>query len=944
LNTNEFLRAVMADTGYYCVVGIKGDSVVQKFYTTIEDVVHVADQLSNNKHDTYFGLATFIDGRSRRVNNAQLLKSFFLDLDCGVGKPYPSQVEGLQALKAFVKEAKLPRPLVVSSGRGIHAYWPLVEAVDPAQWLPVASALKELCVELKLHADPAVTSDVARVLRIPGTKHYKDDPPRDVEILSQQITLTTLEAIQDCVGAVPTPFKDFTPRELDEATKALLGNFTSRFKTILVKTQEGRGCAQLGFIATEQENTEEPLWRAGLSVANFCIDRDKAIHAISKRHPQYSPSDTEAKAASTKGPYTCATFEKLNPGGCDGCPHQKIIRSPIVLGREVQEATDEDNVIMAKPADIPEAPPQTYTIPKYPPPYLRGKNGGVFKRVKSDDTSVDVPIYHNDIYVVRRMMDPEMGESALLRLHLPRDGVREFTIPLTCIGSKDEFRKHVAAKGVSMVKVDELMYYISDWINHLQMTESADVAHRQFGWTDESLTSFVLGDREIKADRIDINPPAKPTVRLFPAFNPKGTLQQWINTANFFNRPGFELYQFALGVGFGSPLMAMTAVNAAYVHLWSPDSGLGKTTILKCATGIWGDPNALMTTEDDTLNTRMNRAEVYKNIVLGMDELTNAAGKELSQSIYRYSSGQQRKRMASSVNEERITGKVWQQLCISTGNRSLMEIVSAYKAMPKAEAQRVFELLVTPTDLPPKEETDKLALHINQYYGTAATPYIQYIINNREEVRELLRQTQIKLDRAIGLTAKDRFLSAIAACAITGLIIAKRLGLVSFKIADVVEWLIAAMRRTRQEIGSLDQGPEAILNNFLAENYNNILRIKSTDDSRTPITDTEVLIIPDSTPRISLVARYEYDIKKMYIMLKPFRKWCADQQLNFNHVVEGLRTGKTKAAMEKKRMGRGTRLNLPAASVLAVDCSEFMDDETEHALAAASARVARPVA
>lgn len=940
MDTLDFLRAVLAETGFYCVVGLKknSDARIQKFYPTLEAAVDVAKQLQNNGFDSYYALATFKDGLSRQVKNAQAMRSLFLDLDCGVGKRYGTQVEAVNALKTFCKTLGIPRPMLVNSGRGVHVYWALQDAVPVDEWVPLASRLKDLCDKHKLYADPVVTADVARILRVPGTLNFKDEPPKPVEVLFGGGSPTTVAQWEQILSGV-THSKKFAPMEMDDATKALLGSFISKFKTIILKTANNVGCQQIGRIYAEQPSIEEPLWRAALSVANYCADRDKAIHLISRKHPNYDADYTEKKASETKGPYTCATFEKLNTGGCEGCPNKGVIRSPIVLGREIEEATAEDNIVVEKLADVPTAPAQTYVIPKYPPPYLRPKNGGVAKRVRGEDADIDIPIYHNDIYVVRRMVDAEFGESVLVRLHLPKDGVREFTIPLTAIGAKEEFRKHVAAKGVAIVKVDELMYYMSDWVNHLQMSTIADISKRQFGWTDDTLRSFVVGEKEIFADRIEFNPPSKATGRLFPHFRSRGTLEEWKETTEFFNRPGFEMHQFAIGVGFGSPLMVFTALNAAILHLWSEGSGFGKTTVMHCASSIWGDPEEIMTTENDTINARMNRAEIYKNIVLPLDEITSSKPEDLSKMLKEYTHGHQRNRLDRSANVERIRGDAWQQLCISTGNRSLIEVISSWKAVSRAEAMRVLELHVTQADLPDKTVTDELVIRIKQTYGTACIPFIQYVIKNLEDVRKLFKATMEKLDKAIGLTAQERFYSAEAACSITGLIIAKRIGLVNFKIAPIVEWLIHTMKKAKDVTSELNVGVDTLLNNYLAENYNNILRIKSTDDGRNPKNDTEVLIIPDSTPRISLIARYEYDIKKLYLMIKPFKDWCSKQHLNFYTIEDQLAKGKTKAARERKRMGKGTRMNLPSDYVIALDCSAFMDEESEFALNTATAHV-----
>ena len=928
MDTLAFLRAVLAEEGFYCIVGLKKEpnKPVQKFFPTLDAAIEVAKQLQANGFDSYYALATFVEGTSRKTTNAKLLKAFWLDLDCGAGKDYLTQPEAIQALKTFCKTTGLSRPMLVNSGRGIHAYWALEEGITADVWLPVAQALKELCVKHNIHADPSCTADVARVLRVPNTLNFKDEPPNPVEVLNSAIITTSFALFKGAVGTAPTAAKGYAPREMDEATQLLMGSYVSKFKRILLKTSTGVGCQQLGYIVLNQTTIDEPLWRAGLSIANYCADRTKAIHLISKGHADYTPEDTERKAALTKGPYTCETFGKLNPGGCEGCPNKGVIRSPITLGREVEEASDEDNVIQAKPADIPTASAQTYTIPKYPAPYLRGKNGGVFKRVRGEDADIEIPIYHNDIYVVRRLVDPELGEAVLIRLHLPKDGVREFTVPLVAVTSKEEFRKHMAPKGVAMAKIDELMYYIIDWVTHLQMNATADIARRQFGWTDENFTGFIVGDKEIRADRINFNPPSRSTAAIIPYFTARGTLDEWKKTMEFFDRPGMEIHRFAIGLSFGSPLMAFTAVNASMVHLWSPSSGLGKTTVLLAAAGVWGNPEEVMTNENDTINTRMNRAEVYKDIILPMDELTNATAKELSDMVYAYPAGHQRNRMSRNSNVERFRGDAWHQLGLSTGNKSIMDVIAAVKAMPKGEAARVLELQVTAADLPNKTVTDELSLRLKRVYGTAHVPYLQYVMRNVEATRKLWKETQIKLDTAIGFRAPDRFPSATASTCVTGLIIAKRLGLVNWDIPSLVRWLIPTMRTTKAVVDALDIPPEAILNNFLAENYNNILRIRSTDDGRQRPSDTEVLVIPDSTPRISLVARYEYDIKQLYILPKPFKEWCGKSHINITSLIAELKKGRTRARMAPKRMGRGTRMNLPSVQVIQIDCTEFMDD------------------
>lgn len=948
MQTQEFLTSVLSGEGFYCVFGARKETYtdnngveqerekkIQKFYPTLDALCEAADNLAYEGFNAYFGLATFKTGENRKAENAMQFKSFFLDLDCRPGKEFPSKQDAIAELRRFCKATKLPRPTLVDSGGGVHVYWPLTEAVDAEAWWPVAEQLKGLCQLHGLEADPSVTSDRARVLRVPGTYNFKDEPPTTVTLLGEMSTPVEFEAFKALMGEIPVTAKNFVPKVMDEVTNALAGNYTNSFKLIVQKTAAGRGCDQIKKIIQEQATISEPLWRAGLSVAKFCIDGEKAIHKISSGHPDYHPDATSEKAALIRGPYTCDKFNEYSPGICENCQFRGKFKSPIVLGREVQEATEEDSIVEDVPENI-EAPKQTYIIPKYPEPFFRGKAGGIFKRMKNKEGDpIEVPIYHNDFYVVRRLRDPDVGEAVVMRLHLPKDGVREFTVPLASILSKDEFRKHMAAHGVAVIKMEELMAYTASWVNKLQSTTQADEARRQFGWSDETLSSFVVGSKEIRADRIDHNPPANSTVKMFSHFQAKGTMEGWRKVANFYDRPGMEMHQYIIGLSFGSPLMQFVPQCASLFHVYSNDPGLGKTTAMMVGASIWGNPELILLREVDTNATKMNRAEAYKNVFLPLDEMTNVHPKEASDFLYQLTGGMQRNRMSQHSNQERTRGETWHLNACSTGNTSLLTRVRMYKAIPKAEATRVLEYEAQKFHFDTKAETDELNRNLYAHYGHACIPYMQYILANMEEVKELFLSTQARIDQAAGLSQPHRFWSVQAASTITGLLIAKKVGLINYKVADVVAWLIKVIQRAKQEIETMGGTMEDMLTSYLAENYNNILRIKSTDDSRVQADTLEHLVIPDATPRISLVARYEYDVKKMYLLPKPLREWCNKQQINYQTFVDSLKSGSTHAVTKKVRMGKGTHMNLPPSDALVLDCTEFMSDDVEQTLAAA---------
>jgi len=930
METNIFLKSVLADDGLYALLALRSsdNGRIQKFYPTVGHLIDGAVAFDEKGYDSYFGLATYDKDGSRKADNVKELKSFFLDLDCGPSKDYANQGDAIDALRRFCKELKLPKPLTINSGRGVHVYWILTESVGAENWLPIATRLKGLCAKHNLLADVSVTADVCRVLRVPTTHNHKTDPPTEVTFFGFDAPpLVDFDEFAELLGDDPIDI----PRRYVPSEDNFPSDRENVFADIITKTKAKKGCAQIKNIIKNQQDISEPLWRAGLSIAKYCIDGDEATHIVSRHHSDYTQEDTNRKVEAIKGPYLCNTFDDYSPNICKDCIHWGKIKSPIVLGQRIKEATEEDNVVEAPAINLPNSPNSTYTIPPYPKPYFRGANGGVYIRTRNAEGDPDEKIiYHNDLYVVRRLRDVEIGEAVVMRLHLPKDGVREFTLPLTAVTSRDEFRKFMSMQGVAVTKMDEIMQYTTTWVNDLQANSVADQAHRQFGWTGDECESFILGNQEIFKDKVEFNPPSTQTAGLFPSFEPRGTMEEWKKAINFYNKDGFELHQFVVGTSFGSPLMQFSPINCAGLHIYSKDSGVGKTTAMAAAVSVWGNPDDLIIHERDTFNTKMNRGEIYHNLPLYMDELTNTHGRELSNIAYQLTGGRQRGRMASGSNTERHRGEAWRLLAVTTGNTSMIERISIIKAMPKAEAQRIMECRVKRMHFDTKEETDVFSTAIKDNYGHAGKEYVQYIMDNQSSVKKLLADVQQRVDKKAGLTAENRFWSILVSATVTGVMIAKQLGLVDYDYKKIFKWGISQLLENKRQVSDMNISVEEILNDFIHEHWSNVLWIKSTDDLRKQHDiDNDSLIIPEAVPRGKLVARYETDLKRAYLLPKPLKSWCGEQQINYNSFVHDLMT-KLNAKKSKMRLSKGTHMNLPPADVIIVDCSvEKLDGNTE---------------
>lgn len=925
---NDFFNLVLHDEGYYSVLSLKhGHSPKQYLVPTLAELYTLRDSLRAAKRDVYFACAKYETDKNRTRENAKWLKAFRLDLDCAAdgSKPYRTQSEAISALKAFCNKLSLPKPILVNSGNGVHVYWALTRAIGTEEYYPLAQALKNAVSFNGLKADQAVTVDAARVLRFPGTENYKTDPPNKVKII------TLAEPID--FGVWKELFANYIPQtittlsgrakfdSLDPVTKALMGNKESSFREILRKSLKGEGCRQLVNILTKQATIDYNLWRAGLSIAVNCEDAPKAIHKISERHPNYSPEETETKANDAIGkPYRCETFADINPEGCSGCTFRNKITSPIQLHHHVIESTD--NVVEVPDTTTGEI--IEVEVPKYPYPYIRGKNGGVYRRgapLPDGGREDDELVYPYDFYVVSRLEDPDQGETVKMRLHTPNDGIKEFFCPYTNLVAKDKLSTLLAKQGMPLTdkRLHNIMAYITRCIEELQRIDKAEIARNQFGWC-ESDTKFVVGNREISAQGIKYSPSSAATAEVATYYDKKGTIEGWREVSDIYNIEGNEVRAFCLFAGFGSPLLKFTDLDGGIIHLTNNGSGVGKTTVQYMVNSIWGHPKRAILGQKDTYLSRMQRTVLLGNLPITIDELTNMSNEEASDMLYNISHGRVRNRLQAQANAERSNSLRWSLIGITSGNKSIYDQLFALKEFPEGELMRLLEFNVSKNDTMSKEESDIIFRPLYENYGVAGDRWMQYVITNLDQTKNLLQAMQKKIDADCGFTQRERYWSAMCSCAMTAGVIANKLGITKINIQRVYKWLVYTMRQMKVDIKPNVTSPSGHLGQFLAEHINNILIINDDVDSRSGL-----YAAPIREPRGELMVRFEPDTKCMYVIVKSFREWCNKYQISFKGVKETMMLEGALIGETKKSMTKGTPIKTPSVWALRIDCNKLED-------------------
>lgn len=875
----QFYEKALPSQGVYCVTGIKDGKASNRFAETLDELIEIIEVLKSEASNVFVALSSF-SNYSRKADNAIYSRSFFIDLDVDPENPkkYGSKQEALADLDTFLAATKFAPPVRVDSGGGIHAYWLLDSDVPIADWKKYADKFKKFCAE-HMKIDMAVSADAARVLRCPDTLNYKTDPPRPTELLDTDFGQYSFHQIQEFLGVIPPSVEEILASiEPDLPPKP--DNFEYIFKDIAVKSLQDQGCAQIKHIILDQETVEEPLWRAGLSVAVRCVDGKDAIHMMSNKHPNYSPDETEVKANATLSAgwaYGCDKFEQLSPNRCHGCPHRGRLgkSGPIQLGRQLKEAPTTETISEEDAVRIAANPEEVPLFPTSISPYVRGVNGGVWYKPKpevDEEGNVEavkpIQIIANDFFAVKRMWSPTDGETLLVRYIMPKDPTKEFLFPMKYAYAYDKMKELLASNSVNFVP--EMAKYISEylrkWDEFLQNVKAAEIIRMQMGWT-ENLDAFVTGATEILATGEERPAATSPLVKnVSKLFRPTGSYEKWQECANAFNMPSLELHALGLLAGFGSPLMRMTSTPGGVISYMSPETGVGKTGCMYAGLSVFCDPYYIsMADGSATDNALTGRYLAIKNLLFGLDEVSNIDNEILSRLIHRISQGRAKARMQSSVNAEREIEMGAALIAIMTTNQSLYDKLKQVKKSPDGEIARTIEFrLEMPqafVDDPGLSKRIVDPLRFN--YGHAGPRYIKHLYTKSDtELRAAIENWAEKFRDDYGRNPAYRFYENMVACCFAGGELAIEAGIVNLDLNRIYRVVMKTMNEIKKGVFNLnDMDYKSLIADFFNKYHTGFLIFN----------DSQLV----NDPRGAIVGRIEVHNSVQYISKTEFQKYLA---------------------------------------------------------------------
>ena len=193
----EFLTAVHGskpDEFFAYIFRLPGK---QSFFSrSLDALAAKATAWSDAGSDVYIGMSLSVIDRGAHhrgeAKDAAGISCLWADIDIAgdahISKTYPPD---LDAALELVNAIRFPPSLVVHSGHGVHCYWLFKECLvfDSPEERERAAAL-EAALHDSLNRAAAdrgwridQRKDLASVLRVAGTRNYKQAPPADVRVL-----------------------------------------------------------------------------------------------------------------------------------------------------------------------------------------------------------------------------------------------------------------------------------------------------------------------------------------------------------------------------------------------------------------------------------------------------------------------------------------------------------------------------------------------------------------------------------------------------------------------------------------------------------------------------------------------------------------------------------------------------------------------------------------
>ena len=782
----------------------------------------------------------------RSKDLAVALKAIWLDVDVKEApKGYPTLEAALGGVAKFVLEAGLPHPTaLIATGGGLHVYWISDRPLPVAVWQPYADGLKTLAIKHGLLCDAGVTSDAARILRIPGTLNYKSDPPRPVRVLG----IKPVELDYD-FGKTFSFLAELAPISKGSGTTTarttLQGSPVGAFAALTPESlSQGIGyedipldwkpiAVECGFIKealrTGGKEYSQPMWNLTTLAATFMEDGHALAHKMGNKHPDYTVESTEALWARKNrerkdrglGWPSCAAIQAAGCQSCASCPHFSKGKSPLNLGAPVQKveaATGEVSLVSTPENEL-----------HLPFGYKVNKEGLICKleaiKGKAGEAGdvIEVPLFHN------RISDPKVeAEPKALSFTVTTDKghTERVTLLAENIVNGTEMWKLLQRQGVLPVtsKRASAEEFLMAWLAKLQEAKEATQS-TPFGWyrTDGKRNGFVYGGKIMKDDGTEV-PAGNGDRSLRKLYSPTGTIQPWFDAFKVIadqHRPELEVI---VAAAFAAPLIVTPAEYNCMLACWGASAAF-KSTAMKVGLAVWGHPKMTKEVTKSTSRSVLHKMGEIKNLPLYWDEIREETLQQLYDVFFDATLGVGPGRLTSNIVQRDKSD--WQTMMVTGSNYNFVDFLANMQKSTDAGIYRVFEYEIKkPAEDAPgmigTMDASRIMQELEANYGVIGMAYAKMLSGAPMDIDEYTKSVCEDFAKKVSPTKAERFWIATCGTLLAGANLANQIG-ATFDTKAMEAFLIEEYhknrerRRTEAVEGGTEVHAEEVLSNFLRD-------------------------------------------------------------------------------------------------------------------------------
>ena len=875
-DVKSFLENILA-AGNHALVTKQGSGMRHEWSQTADGLVKLIDLRTDN----WFSPAAF-SSMSRKAKDCVGAAALWLDIDIGAHHAKPDYTDPKQFgldFKNFMAGTGLPMPWIVSTGHGVHLYWPLGRTVTPDKWSRFMARLFTACDKYGLRYDHAAT-DISRILRVPGTYNYKGQPV-PVKIAKAGVTdlLKLATVLKQYEPAKQTAVKHAdTVREMRETDPIV------------------NGCEQIRTCGAAEYET----WRNAARCLTFCDHGYETFHQLSQDDPRYDVDQCDKTWDSLEkdnyAPVLCSTFEKAHSDICAKCPSHNKIKTPVMLGKKLKAKVE------PAPADsirgVPFESDSYHVVPG------KGVQWTFQNKEGADITLTIAPFefYIMELVIDNRMLTPMRTYKS--RVVFSDNSYRDFDFVVDDMYKSGLAPARILTQyGISVEpdNMDQMIKFMKTYIAKVQNELTPSFIRDHYGWYEvqdlsgEHHSEFVVGAQTYTASGVKVTYlDSRAQSMAENKMTVSGTLDEWKKIPRLYHELGQESAQLLMCASFGSVFMPLgigTATNVMY-NFYDTVGGKGKTSLLSALASVWGDPASLPLSRTDTVSAKYQQYSVYHNLPILIDEITGMKTEDMANMLYDLVNGREKNR-SNRAGTELQRGGSWQTITVSTSNQSLYEMLKAFREQTLATSMRVIEMRCDFKDYTGDAETtakiDSAMTAVHHNYGLAGREFIKYILadsNIKQEVTDSVSAFSAKYRR----NNDERFWITGLGVALAAGRIAVRMGLLDYDIDALEKWVgETLLTNMRDAVKDSRQSPVSILADFITDNINNTLTVQTHNrQSKEPpvgMPDPYVAI----EPRGALQIRRELDSNTVIFKKTALARWAETHGVSANTLLDDLK-------------------------------------------------------